>query len=176
MTITAIYCRSDNGFIGKDNRLLFNIPEDLKFFKQMTEGHVVVMGRKTWESLPEKFRPLPNRTNVVLSRDKNLKLDGAEVCNSIEDAIYRYADKHIFIIGGEQVYNTAMSYVNDVIVTHVFLDAEGDVKAPKLDAELYMCQNMYFSTTINDKKIHYKRTRYINLKNYGVKPIKLSFE
>ena len=180
MTITAIYCQSRNGYIGKDNKLLFNISEDLKFFKRMTEGHVVVMGRKTWESLPEKFRPLPNRTNVVLSRDKNLKLDGVEVCNNIEDAIYRYVDKDIFIIGGEQVYNTSLPYLTDVIVTNVSLDVEGDVKAPILNSDFYVYDVMHFSTMIEGyapgNKVHYTRTRYVNPRNYGIKSIELCIE
>lgn len=130
--ITAI---GKNRELGKDNKLLWNIPEDMKRFKALTSHSVVVMGRKTFQSLPEKFRPLPNRINIIVS--KNLKyrptsikhLKEVKVCHSIEDAIKLATEfnKRIFIIGGASIYEQGIKYADKLYLTLVdkeFPDAD----------------------------------------------------
>ena len=111
--IVIIAAVARNRVIGKDNRLLWNIPEDMAHFKALTAGHTVVMGRKTWESLPPRFRPLPGRRNIVISRQPDYAAPGAEVADSLENALKLAslgpaADSMVaatvFIIGGEQIY------------------------------------------------------------------------
>jgi dihydrofolate reductase len=121
--ISLIVAVSDNQGIGLDNKLPWgHIPEDMKWFKHHTEGHVVVMGSKTYDSLPEAFRPLPKRTNVVLTRgterdaDLNLQGDAQKV---IEEVQATYPDQEIFIIGGEEVYKQFIHLVDRVLVTRV---------------------------------------------------------
>src|SRR5574343_1450638 len=94
-----------NGVIGKDNTLIWNIPEDMAHFKALTSGQTVVMGRKTWESLPPRFRPLPGRHNIVISRQTDYEAPGAELAGSLELALQLASPAETaFIIGGEQIY------------------------------------------------------------------------
>ena len=126
--------------IGKDNRLLWNIPEDMAHFKALTAGHTVVMGRKTWESLPPRFRPLPGRRNIVISRQADYTAPGAEVADSLENALKLAstpgpaADSMVattvFIIGGEQIYRQAMAVADRLEITEVDLEPEGDAWFP----------------------------------------------
>src|SRR5690606_16570325 len=114
-----------NGVIGNKGKLPWHIPEDLQHFKKVTSGHAIIMGRKTWDSIG---KPLPNRRNIVISRDKNLVLDGAEVYQSLEEAIYNAAktDKTPFVIGGSLIYELAMPFATKMIITEVDYDGEGD--------------------------------------------------
>lgn len=131
--INMIYCQSRDGFIGKDNKLLYNIPADMKRFKDLTTGGVVVMGHNTWKSLPWKHRPLPNRVNVVLSRDRTLQLPGAVVYHSLKEALAAHADQEVWLIGGESIYEEGLQYARYIFQTHVDQDAEGDARAPVID-------------------------------------------
>lgn len=107
MKVSLIAAIGKNRELGKDNRLLWHIKEDLQRFRDITRGHTVIMGRKTWESLPT--RPLPNRFNIVITRDIKFKAEGAVVCGSIEQAIEKAgSNDEIFIIGGGQIYKEAM--------------------------------------------------------------------
>ena len=121
--------------IGKDNTLLWHLRDDLMRFKKLTIGHPCIMGRKTWESIPEKFRPLPGRTNVILTRDKSYSAKGALVTDSIEDAIDKAKNAHggdeIFIIGGAQIYKEAMPLADRLYVTEVDTDIDGDAFFPE---------------------------------------------
>jgi len=120
--------------IGKDNQLLWHLPEDLKRFKRVTDGHPVVMGRKTWESLPEKFRPLPGRTNIVVSRQEGYEATGAIVVHSIDAALdaaeAAAGSEEIFIIGGAQIYIDTLPFADRLYITSVNDDAEGDAFFP----------------------------------------------
>src|SRR5574343_2049706 len=124
-----------NGVIGKDNTLIWNIPEDMAHFKALTSGQTVVMGRKTWESLPPRFRPLPGRHNIVISRQANYSAPGAEVATSLPAAIQlaEQADK-VFIIGGEQIYRQAIDMADRLEITEVDLAPEGDAWFPEIAA------------------------------------------
>jgi len=126
--IIIIVAASTNNVIGKDGDLPWNLPSDLKMFKEVTTDHVVVMGRKCWESIPEKYRPLPNRTNIVLSRNPDYKADGAEVRSDLQNSLeeFMYDGKDIFVIGGAEIYKEAFQYANKLYMTRVVAEIEGD--------------------------------------------------
>ena len=135
MALNLIFARARNGVIGKDNTLPWHLPEDLAHFKQTTLGQPVVMGRKTWESLPPKFRPLPGRTNIVVTRQTDWQAVGAVVAHSIEEAVQQcHADAQIWVIGGAEVYAQAMPLASRAVVTEIDADFEGDAFAPTFDA------------------------------------------
>lgn len=156
--ITVIVAVSENLVIGYKNALPWHISEDLKNFKKITTNHSVVMGRKTFESIG---KPLKDRRNIVISRDKALKIAGVEVVNSLDDAICLTKDENeIFIIGGEQIYKMAMPIATNLHITKVYCTVEGDAFFPAFD----LCD--WKILTQNDKKtneelkfsfIHYER-------------------
>ena len=117
-----IVARSRNHVIGKDNQMPWKISADLQFFKRVTMGHPVIMGRKTWESIG---RPLPGRRNIVVSRNTDLELTGAEVANSLDEALNRLtAFPRVFVIGGEQLFRQAFAKADRLYITEIDLDIE----------------------------------------------------
>lgn len=136
MIISLIAAVADNNVIGKDNRLIWRMPADMKFFKDKTTGHCVVTGRKNYESIPEKFRPLPDRSNVVVTRQKNYTAPGAIVINTLEDAINVAKSKNeteLFIIGGANIYEQTIATANRLYITWVHHTFEGDAFFPAID-------------------------------------------
>lgn len=124
-----------NRVIGKDNQLIWNIPADMAHFKALTAGHTVIMGRKTWESLPPRFRPLPGRRNIVISRQADYAAPGAELAGSLENALELASTAATaFIIGGEQIYRQAMPLADRLEITEVDLEPEGDAWFPEIAA------------------------------------------
>jgi dihydrofolate reductase len=133
--LNLIYARARNGVIGKDNQLPWHLPEDLAHFKRTTLGCPVIMGRKTWDSLPPKFRPLPGRLNIVVSRDPTFVAEGAQVAHSLEAARDLCpAGCDAWVIGGAQIYAQALPLSQRVVVTEIDQDFEGDAFAPALGA------------------------------------------
>jgi len=133
--IVIIAAVARNCVIGKDNQLLWHIPEDMAHFKALTAGHTVIMGRKTWESLPPRFRPLPGRRNIVISRQPDYTAPGAELAGSLENAIELASTAAVvFVIGGEQIYTRAMAFADRLEITEVDLEPEGDAWFPEIDA------------------------------------------
>ena len=133
--IVIIAAVARNRVIGKDNALIWNIPEDMAHFKALTSGQTVIMGRKTWESLPPRFRPLPGRRNIVISRQTDYAAPGAELAPSLEAAIQLAASAETaFIIGGEQIYRQAMDMADRLEITEVDLAPEGDAWFPEIAA------------------------------------------
>ena len=131
MKITIIVAASENLVIGYKNALPWHISEDLKHFKKITINHSVVMGRKTFESIG---KPLKKRRNIVISRDGTLKIEGAEVVNSLDEAIHRTKNENeIFIIGGEQIYKIAMPIATHMHITKVYNNIKGDAFFPAFD-------------------------------------------
>ncbi len=132
-----VWAQSTSGVIGRGGDIPWRVPEDLARFKELTLGHTVVMGRRTWESLPAKVRPLPGRRNVVLSRRSDFVADGAEVVDSLEAALARAEDEpQTWVIGGEQVYLLALPAATRCEVTEVEVDLrrdDDDALAPVLD-------------------------------------------
>jgi dihydrofolate reductase len=131
MIISLIVAISKNYCIGKNNQLLWHLPKDLKFFKQHTTGKPIIMGRKTYDSIG---KPLPNRRNIVISRNKDLKIEGAEVVISLQEAIALCkGEEEVCIIGGGKIYNEAVGIVNKMYITMVDTDIEGDTYFPKIN-------------------------------------------
>lgn len=132
--IILIAAVARNGIIGKDNQLLWNIPEDMAHFRALTAGHAVLMGRKTWESLPERFRPLPGRRNIVITRQADYHAPGAELADSLEKgfALASTVDK-LFVIGGAEIYAQALAQATRLEITEVDLNPAGDASFPALD-------------------------------------------
>lgn len=128
--MNAIVAISENGGIGKDNRLLFHISADLKRFKELTSGHTVIMGRKTLQSLPGG-RGLPNRRNIVITRDIDFTAERAEIVHSVDEAL-ALAEEDAFVIGGASIYQAMLPYCDKVYLTKVYADAEADVFFPSL--------------------------------------------
>jgi dihydrofolate reductase len=131
MTLNLIFARSSNGVIGKNNTLPWHLPEDLAHFKRTTLGCPVIMGRKTWDSLPLKFRPLPGRLNVVVTRQMNWRADGAQVAHSLEQACQLCpAESSTWVIGGAAIYAQALPLAQQAVVTEIEADFDGDAFAP----------------------------------------------
>jgi dihydrofolate reductase len=134
--ISIIAAVSEDWGIGKDNELLWNISEDLKRFKRLTTGNIVIMGKKTWESLPR--RPLPGRRNIVLTDDPKECIDCSLTAYSIEDALSKCEKgEEIFIIGGGSVYRQFMPLAERLYITHVHKVAPADVYFPEIDLKIW---------------------------------------
>lgn len=127
--VSIIVATDNKGGIGKDNQLLWHLPNDLKRFKFITNNHVIIMGRKTFESIG---RVLPNRTNVVITRNKDLVFDGCVMCSSLEQAIEKYANEDVFVIGGGEIYKQAMAIADRVYLTKVDTELEADTHFQEL--------------------------------------------
>ena len=135
MPLHLIYARARNNVIGINGDLPWHLPEDLAHFKRTTLGQPVIMGRITWESIPEKFRPLPGRTNVVVSRQTEFEAAGAQVVGSLQAALDLFSpDQVVWLIGGAQLYAQAMPYAQQLVVTEIDADFQGDAWAPDLIA------------------------------------------
>jgi dihydrofolate reductase len=135
MKLHLIYARARNGTIGKDNQMPWHLPEDLAHFKRVTLGQPVIMGRKTWDSLPARFRPLPGRLNIVITRQTDWQAEGAVRAASIEDAMRQCGDAPDgWIMGGAEIYRQAEPLASTAVVTEIDADCEGDAFAPELSA------------------------------------------
>lgn len=133
MRLGLIYARAANGVIGRDGGLPWHLPEDLAHFKRVTLGAPVIMGRRTWDSLPPKFRPLPGRRNIVVTRQPDLPAPGAEVAVSLEQALAWCKDAdRAWVIGGAQLYALALPQADVAQVTEIEQAFDGDAFAPTL--------------------------------------------
>ena len=133
MKLGLIYARARNGVIGKNGGLPWHLPEDLAHFKRVTLGCPVIMGRRTWESIPERFRPLPGRTNIVVTRQAHWNAPGAQHAASLDEAIARCAAQPLaWVIGGAQLYGQALPRAHIAEVTEIDAEYEGDAFAPEL--------------------------------------------
>ncbi|MFH1872130.1 MAG: dihydrofolate reductase [Pseudomonadota bacterium] len=135
--LTLIAAVARNRVIGIDNRLPWHLPADLRHFKALTSGHAVIMGRKTWESLPEKFRPLPGRRNIVVTRDASYRAEGAVVALSLPAALAAAGDGEAFLIGGAELYATALPLADRLQLTEIDASFEGDTWFPAIDPGLW---------------------------------------
>ncbi len=132
--ISLIAAISENNVIGVDNDLPWHIPEDLKHFKEKTSGKTVLMGRKTWESIPEKFRPLPKRTNIVITRQKDYKVpEGVELFFDIETALEKHKGEDVVVIGGGTIYEQTIEKADTLYITHVEKTIDGHAFFPSID-------------------------------------------
>ncbi len=131
--INLIFARAANGVIGRDNTIPWRLPEDMAHFKQTTMGCPVIMGRRTWDSLPPKFRPLPGRANIVITRQADWSSEGALRAGGLDEAI-RLAGQveDVWVIGGAQIYEQALAIAHRVEVTEIHQDFDGDAHAPAI--------------------------------------------
>ena len=140
MKVSLIVAVSQNGMIGKDNDLIWHLPKDMKFFKDTTLGHHVIMGRKNFESIPHKFRPLPNRINIVITRRSDYKAEDSIVVNSVEEALKvakSNVENEAFIIGGGQIYKLALeaNLIDRIYLTKIHHSFDGDTFFPELSSD-----------------------------------------
>ncbi|WP_425859912.1 dihydrofolate reductase [Arthrobacter sp. TWP1-1] len=141
--VGMIWAQTNQGVIGADGGMPWHLPEDMAHFKRVTTGHPVVMGRRTWESFPEKFRPLPDRTNIVVTRQATWastpEASGAVVLDSVEEALveaqFSPGGNEVWVIGGGQVYAQAQEHCNVAVITVINTDVAGDTQAPTLGQE-----------------------------------------
>ena len=133
MSLALIWAQTPTGIIGRDGTLPWHVPEDMAHFRELTRGHPVIMGRATWESLPPRFRPLPGRDNIVLTRTPGLEAAGALVAHGIDEALRLVENRDAWVIGGGQVYEAFLPRADRVEITVVSLDVGGDTRAPALD-------------------------------------------
>ena len=138
MNIAIIVAMDANRGIGKNNDLMWHLPADMKFFKEKTTENIVVMGRKNFESIPEKYRPLPNRENVILTRNKSFKAEGCLIFHSFDEVLKHYEneeDRTMFIIGGGEIYKEALKkdIVDEMYVTKINKSYDADTFFPEIN-------------------------------------------
>ena len=134
VNLHLIFARAANGVIGRQNALPWHLPEDLVRFRRLTMGCPVIMGRKTWDSLPERFRPLPGRVNLVVTRQTDWQAPGALPAHSLQEAVdHCHGHTNAWVIGGAEIYAQAMQMADSAAVTEIHEDFEGDAFAPVFD-------------------------------------------
>ena len=134
MKVSLLAAVARNGVIGRGGAIPWHLPEDLARFRELTTGYAVVMGRKTWDSLPGRFRPLPGRRNVVLTRDPEWTAEGAERAGSLEEAFTLLGHEDaVFVIGGAEIYATALPFADALLLTEVDGEIAGDAFFPQWD-------------------------------------------
>ena len=143
--ISMIVAADEKNTIGKDNDLIWHLPDDLKFFKQTTSGHAIIMGRRTFESVG---KPLPKRVNIIITRDKSYLQEGCVIVHTLEDALSEAfkTDEHPFIVGGEQIYRLALPIADRVYLTRVHHQFDGDRHFPELGEEWKEVESIFHAT------------------------------
>jgi dihydrofolate reductase len=142
MKVSLIVAVAENMVIGKDNDLIWHLPKDMKFFKTTTESHYVIMGRRNYESIPDKYRPLPNRPNIIVTRQQNFVAEKCDVVNSIEAALEiakTNNEAEAFVIGGGQIYRLALEkdLIDTMYITHIHQSFDGDTYFPEVDLNIW---------------------------------------
>ena len=152
--ITLIAAAAENNALGKDNDLLWHLPEDFKRFKQITSGHYIIMGRKTFESFP---KPLPNRTHIIITRQEDYLAEGCLVVHSLEEALeIAPQNEEVFIIGGAQIYKQALPFADKIDLTRVHIELDADAFFPEFITSEW---NLVFSEKhFKDEKHQYDFT------------------
>lgn len=156
MIVSLLLAASENNVIGKDNKLPWYLPDDLKYFKNLTWGLPIVMGRKTFESFG---KPLPGRKSIVITRDEDWNYKGVETTHSIEDGIKRaenFGAKEIFVIGGAQIFNAILPSAGRIYLTRIHHDFDGDAFFPEISENEWRLQSSRFCSA--DEKNRYDHT------------------
>ena len=162
--LSIIVAKAKNNIIGKDNKLLWNLPEDLKRFREITSGHVIIMGRKTFESIG---RVLPNRKHIIFSQNRDLKYDdeNVEVVHSmLEIKEYIDNDEENFVIGGAMIYNLLMPHVSKMYVTQINKDFEGDAFFPKINEDIWEVVEEEKGLVDEESKLEFEYITYVRKK------------
>jgi dihydrofolate reductase len=161
MSISIIVAVGANNAIGKNNTLIWHLPADMKFFKEKTTGHCIITGRKNYESIPDKFRPLINRSNIVITRQEDYKAPGAIVTSSLEAALEKAkqtGDQEIFIIGGGDIFKQSLHLADTIYLTRIEETFDADVFFPDLDPNEW--KEVASVKGIKDEKNKYNYTFY----------------
>jgi dihydrofolate reductase len=137
--VSVVAAVARGGVIGREGGIPWHLPEDVAHFKSLTDGHSVVMGRRTWDSLPERFRPLPRRRNVVVTRSTDWSTEGAERAASIDEALDLLRDEtRVFVIGGAEIYAAALPHAQELVLTEIDLEIDGDTFFPEWDRTTFV--------------------------------------
>jgi dihydrofolate reductase len=168
--VKLIVAKASNDVIGKDNDLIWHLPADMRFFTQSTKGHIVIMGRRNWDSIPLKYRPLSERINVVITRNKDFQHADCLSFQSLEDALDHFKnqkERDVFIIGGGQIYRDALDkdLVDEMLVTHIEQDFEGDTWFPAIDAKKWSKKEIMSFTKDEKNAYNFKVFQYSRIKN-----------
>jgi dihydrofolate reductase len=166
MKISLIVAFDQEKGIGKNNDLMWHLPNDMKFFKETTLGQIVVMGRKNYESIPEKYRPLPKRENVILTRNKNYQASDCKVFHSLEECAEHYKNEEertVFIIGGGEIYRQALdlNILSEMYITHVNSTFDADTFFPDFDLNEWAISGVLEQTIDAKHPFSFKVNRYI---------------
>ncbi len=153
--VKLIVAKAANNVIGKDNDLIWHLPADMRFFTETTKGHIVIMGRRNWDSIPLKYRPLSNRINVVITRNSEFSDSDCVVFHSLEEAINHYKnqeEREIFIIGGAQIYQYALdkNLIDEMYITFIDYSFDGDAFFPEIHEDKWD-KNLLFHYDIDEK-------------------------
>jgi dihydrofolate reductase len=151
--IGLIWAQAGGGVLGRDNAIPWHLPEDMKHFREVTAGSTVLMGRRTWESLPPRFRPLPGRRNLVLTRSRTWTDDGAEPVRDLDAAL----SGDVWVIGGADVYAAALPRADVLEITEVDLDVPGDVHAPAIGDGWRVDSDSGWQTSTNGPRFRWLR-------------------
>ncbi|WP_067710326.1 dihydrofolate reductase [Nocardia yamanashiensis] len=155
--VGLIWAQTPDGVIGLDNTIPWRVPEDMAHFKDVTWGHPVVMGRRTWDSLPARFRPLEGRRNIVVTRQADWSAEGAERAGSLEDAFELAGDDTVWVMGGGEIYRAAMPFATELRITEVDAEIDGDCHAPGIGAEWHADEEPWRESS---KGLRYRIRRY----------------
>jgi dihydrofolate reductase len=173
MIVSMIAAVSKNRVIGKNNDLPWKLPDDMKFFMETTKGHHTIMGRKNYDSIPQKFKPLPHRTNIVVTRKKNFEAPGCIVVNSLEEGLRISKDNsesEIFIIGGAEIYKLGLPHAHRLYLTEIDAVIDGDTYFPEIAKDQWLERSRVhhgrderhaysFDFVIYDRKVHNHETK-----------------
>lgn len=157
--IIMIAAVAENNALGKDNELVWHLPNDFKRFKTLTSGHHIIMGRKTFESFP---KPLPNRTHIIITRQKNYQAEGCIIVDSIEKALTICPkDEDSFIIGGGEIYTLGLAYTDKIEITRVHSSFEADVYFPEINKKDWKLEKNAFNKKDEKHKYDYTYETFI---------------
>lgn len=157
--ISIIVAIAKNNVIGKDNQLIWHLPADLKHFKNLTTGHHIIMGRKTFESIG---KPLPNRTSIIITRQKDYAFEGCITAGSLEEALTKVKyDDEIFIIGGGEIYAQAMPVADKLYITKIEQEFEGDIVFPEISPEIWQLTEQVEHEPDEKNRYNYSFCEYI---------------
>lgn len=162
--IAILVAASENNVIGKSNAIPWKLPADMRYFKKLTTGNVVIMGRKTFDSIG---KPLPDRANVIITRQADMRVAGAYVSHSLRDALEkgRESGRDVFIIGGEEIYRQALPYVDRVYLTRIHAHIDGDACFPQLDKNEWMLVSSESKTPDEQHKFAFDFEVYQRINN-----------
>lgn len=158
--IGLIWAQAHGGVIGDRNTIPWRLPEDMAFFRETTMGHPVIMGRRTWDSLPEAFRPLKGRHNIVVTRQRDWTAHGAHLASSVDDALEQVGHDDAWVVGGAQIYRTAIHSATTLLVTEIDTTVRGDAFAPEIGPEWSAPEAPWLTskTGLRYRIRHYTRT------------------